>query len=272
MDEATRLQVLKDIEKYERLGEFDRHVDPVDMSIALPVDESFPYIPHGFTKVKYALERSLYVNPFKKKANRSILCTQVFGKENLDGINSAIITCNHVNKFDCLAVQYAAEGHRVYTIAAKFNNMKGFLGEMMRAGGMLPLSDNMEAMKNLNRAVTHYLAKGAYVACYPEQAMWWNYEKPRPFKDGAFSLAVINNVPIIPMFITFRHTGELDENGIEIKHFSIHVMKPIYPRNDLPRRQNVSYMRDENQRMCREKYEEVYGKPLEYATETDAEK
>lgn len=266
MDETTRLQVLADIEKYERLGEFDRHVDPVDMSITLPVDASFQYEPKGILKLRYVLERTFYVNPMKKKINRDILCTEVFGRENLKGIDAAIVTCNHVNKFDCLAVQYAAEGHRIYTIGAKFNNMRGFLGEMMRAGGMLPLSDNMTAMKNLNKAISEYLKKGNYVACYPEQAMWWNYEKPRPFKDGAFSLAVINNVPVIPMFITFRPSGKYDENGIEIKYFSVHIMKPIYPSPEVPRRENVNRMRDENHRMCCEKYEQIYGKKLEYTT------
>lgn len=266
MDESTRLQVLADIEKYERLGQFDKHVDPVDMSIALPVDENFQYIPRGILKLKYFFERTFYVKPFIKKANRDMLCTEVFGRENLDGIDSAIITCNHVNKFDCLAVQYAARGHRVYTIGAKFNNMKGFMGEMMRAGGLLPLSDNMTAMRNFNKAVSHYLKKGNYVVCYPEQAMWWNYEKPRPFKDGAFSLAAINNVPVIPMFITFRPSGKFDENGIEIKYFSIHVMKPIYPDPELPRRKNVDMMRDKNYQACREKYEEIYQRKLEFST------
>ena len=269
MDEATRLQVLADIEKYERLGEFDRHVDPVDESICLPVDENFPYIPQGFLKLKYALERTLYINSARKKINRDILRTQVYGRENLEGVDASIVTCNHVNKFDCLAVQYAAEGHRTYIIGAKFNNMRGFLGEMMRAGGLLPLSDSMGAMKNLNRAISTLLKKGNYVVCYPEQAMWWNYEKPRPFKDGAFSLAVMNDVPIIPMFITFRPSREYDQNGIEIKYMSVHVMKPIYPQTDLPRRQRVNALREQNYLMCCEKYREVYGKEVEYSTERE---
>lgn len=266
MDEATRLQVLRDIEKYERLGEFDRHVDPIDPDMALPVDEKFPYIPRGYTRIKYFFE-GFYVNYFRKKANRDMLHTEILGAEKLDGIHSAIVTCNHVNKFDCLAVQAAAKGHRTYIIGAKFNNMKGFLGEMMRAGGLLPLSDNFSAMKNLNRAVTHYLQKGCFVAVYPEQAMWWNYEKPRPFKDGAFTYAVSNGVPVVPMFITFRHSGKLDENGIEVKYLTVNVLEPIYPRAELTRHENVAYMREENYRRCCEKYEEFYGKKLEYTTE-----
>ncbi len=266
MDDSTRLQVLADIEKYEALGEFDRHIDPIDESLCLPVDENFPYIPRGFLRAKYAFERVLYINPFIKKANRDILGTRVEGRENLAGIQSAVVTCNHVNKFDCLALKQAVSPKKLYIIGAKFNNMSGFLGEMMRAGGLLPLSDNMSAMKNLNRAVSQRLSEGSLVACYPEQAMWWNYEKPRPFKDGAFSMAVINGVPILPAFITFRPTGELDSNGIEIKHMTVHIMPPIYPDTALPRRERVRAMREQNERMCREKYQEVYGKPLEYLT------
>ncbi len=267
MDDSTRLQVLADIQKYERLGEFDRHIDPIDESLCLPVDENFPYIPHGCLKIKYALERFFCVNPFIKKVNKRILCTEVHGRENLEGVDSAMLICNHVNKFDCLAVKHAAHGHNVYVIGAKFNNMKGFMGEMMRAGGLLPLSDSPAAMKSFNKAVTKRLADKNYVLCYPEQAMWWNYEKPRPYKDGAFSLAVINGVPIVPMFITFRHTGELDANGIEIKHMSVHIMPPIYPDTSLSRRACVKAMREQSYAACCAKYEEVYGKRLEYTTE-----
>ncbi len=266
MDESTRLQVLSDIEKYELSGEFDKHVDPIDENMSLPVDEDFPYIPKGALKAKYAVERFFYVNPFINKANKQILGTRVFGRENLEGVDAAIITCNHVNKFDCLAVKHAAKGHNVYVIGAKFNNMQGFMGEMMRAGGLLPLSDNMTAMKNFNKAVTQRLKQKNYVLCYPEQAMWWNYEKPRPFKDGAFSLAVMNNVPVIPMFITFRPTGAFDANGIEIKHMSVHIMPPIYPDSSLPRRQSVQAIKQKNYLMCCEKYEEIYEKKLEYTT------
>ncbi len=266
MDASTRLKVLADIEKYEALGEFDRHIDPIDESLCLPVDENFPYIPRGFLRARYAVERFIYVKPFIKRANRDILGTAVLGKENLRELHSAIVTCNHVNKFDCLALMHALSPKRLYVIGAKFNNMSGLMGEAMRAGGMLPLSDNMTAMKNLSRAVSLRLSEGSFVACYPEQAMWWNYEKPRPFKDGAFSMAVINNVPVLPVFITFRPTGELDSNGIEIKHMSVHIMPPIYPDISLPRRERVNALREQNARMCREKYEEIYGKPLKYTT------
>ena len=107
MDEETRAQVLSDIQKYELLGEFDRHVDPVDYSIVLPVTKDFPYVRRGLDKVKTAFRYRFVVKPFRRKIVRDVIKPEVYGIENAKGISSAVITCNHVNKFDCLALQHA---------------------------------------------------------------------------------------------------------------------------------------------------------------------
>ena len=262
--DSTRPEVLKEIEKYEKLGEFDHHTDPVDMSITLPVDKDFKYVRKGFfDKTKVFLQRIFIVYPFAKKQSKN-LGAIVVGKEKIKGIKSAVLTCNHVNKFDCLVVQNAMMPRKTYVIGAEFNNMKGFFGEMMRVGGMLPLSSDFSAQKNLLKAVEYYLKKDNYLLVYPEQAMWWYYEKPRPFKEGAFIFAAKHNVPIIPMFITFRESGIFDENGIEHKHFTLNIMDPIYPKKELSYRENVKYLMEENHKACVDKYTEVYGKAPEY--------
>lgn len=269
LTDDTRLSVLAEIEKNEAMGAFDSHTDPVDYSMTLPVDENFPYIRKGFRdKTRVFLQRIFIVYPFAKKQSKN-LGTRVVGKERMKGIRSAILTCNHINKFDCLAIQHAMMPRRTYVVGAEFNNVKGFFGEMMRVGGMLPLSNKLSAQKNFMKAVSHYLKKKCFVLIYPEQAMWWMYEKPRPMKDGAFVLAMKNSVPIVPMFITFRHTGVFDANGIEQKDITLNIMDPIYPREDLSYRENIEYLRRENERVCREKYIEVYGKEPTYSCEGD---
>ena len=90
------------------------------------------------------------------------------------------------------------------------------------------------------------------------------YEKPRPFRDGAYFHAVKNNVPIIPMFTTFRHTGEFDAEGIEIKYLTVHIMPPIYPKENVSDKENIAFMRELNYEMCKNKYEEIYKRKLEY--------
>ena len=235
MDADTRAQVLSDIEKYELSGEFDRHVDPVDYSIVLPVTKDFPYVRKGFDKIVTALRYNFVVKPFRRKAMRDEIKPEVYGIENAKGIKSAVITCNHVNKFDCLALQHAfrKQKRKIYTVAAPFNNMKGAFGEGMRAGGMLPLSDDPAVMRYFTRAVDWYLQHDNFVVIYPEQAMWWNYRKPRPMQDGAFSLAVRNKVPVVPIFITMEDSDVLDGDGFFVQEYTIHILPAIYPDESL---------------------------------------
>ena len=96
------------------------------------------------------------------------------------------------------------KGHKVYITGAEFNKQKGMLGILMREGGLLQFSSNKKAMRNLDNAITYYLEKNNYILFYPEQAMWWLYEKPRPMNKGAFHYAIKNNVTVIPVFITFE--------------------------------------------------------------------
>ena len=83
-------------------------------------------------------------------------------------------------------------------------------------------------------------------------------------KDGAFDLAVKNGVPIVPLFITFRPSGLVDDNGIEQKYLTLHIMPPLFAKKELGFRENVHFLREENERLCREKYREVYGKDPVY--------
>lgn len=268
--DPTRPAVLAKIAELEREGRFDEHTDPVDMSIAMPVTPDFPYVPKTLRqKCVTFLRRRFVVYPFTRKTCKKDFDLEIKGRENLCGIGAAVITCNHTTKFDCLAVQYALRPNRPYVVAASFNNMKGRFGDLMRAGGMLPLGTDLATNKAFLGAVRHYLANGKRILFYPEQAMWWNYEKPRPMKDGAFDIAVRNGVPVVPLFVTFRHSGLFDDNGIEHKYLTLHIMPPIYPDKASGFRSEIARMKAENERLCREKYKEVYGAYPQFTTGED---
>lgn len=266
---STRLEVLKKIDECERRREFDRHVDPVNYDIVLPTDENYPYIDKDrpfWLRLRYFLENIFIIRPFCFYQNKFVLKTKVIGKENLKSVDTAILTCNHVNMWDCLTVirTMRQTHHKLYITAAYFNNFKGFLGEMMRASNLMPLSQNQKGMKKFINSIDSLLKGKNYIMFYPEQAMWWNYEKPRPYKDGAFHFAVQNNVPIIPMFITFNKLNKLDKEGIPKKQFNLNIMEPIYPKPELSKKENIEYLKNQNFEMCRNKYEEFYKRKLEY--------
>lgn len=270
----TRQEVLDKIAECEHAGAFDTHVDPIPDELVIPVTEDYHY-PGRRTlleRIKYRLQKIFIVWPFTYYINKVPFKTRVVGRENLKGLTSAIVTCNHIFKFDCLVLKYGNRGHQTYTVAAPFNNMKGFLGEMMRAGDMLPLANSLHGISHFNRAVERALTeKRQFVVYYPEGSMWWHYKKPRPYKGGAFYTAVKYNVPVVPQFITFEDNDKkIGEGGFPEKHYTLHILPPIYPDITLSRKEDAERMRRLAFEGCRKVYEDTYGIPLSYESDNDS--
>lgn len=263
----TRKEVLSAIEECEKNGTFDVHVDPIPTEIVIPVKEDYHYYPQRTLgeKIKYFFEKIFVVKPFIFYENKFVLKTKVVGKRNLKNLSAAVLTCNHVAKFDCLAMKYAARPKRTYVVAAPFNNMKGFLGEMMRAGDMIPMNTTVHGTAAFNRTVEDILTvKKKFLLIYPEEAMWWHYEKPRPYKDGAFYIATKYDVPVVPNFITYRNSGKKDDEGIPVYYFTVHISEPLYPKKELTKTENIEYLKNAAFDACRKIYESTYGKKLSY--------
>ena len=263
----TTPEVIKNIEEFEKKGLFSEHVDPINPDMILPVGDNFPYLKKPLRlRIKYFFIYNFIVKIFEPRELKR-MGYKVVGRENLKGIKRAIVTSNHINKLDCTLNRHALKGHKLYITAADFNNMKGLLGDIMRASRMMPLGNTMAGMKNFDNAVNTLLKKNNYVLFYPERSEWWCYKKPRPMMNGAFHFAVKNNVPIIPNFITFKENGKKDINGIDLYDMTVNILKPIYPKEGLTPKENIKYMMEENAKAWKECYEKTYGIKLEYTTE-----
>lgn len=114
------------------------------------------------------------------------------------------------------------------------------------------------------KAFAELLKRGETILIYPEQAMWWNYKKPRPMQDGAFSLAVRNKVPIVPIFITMEDSTALDGDGFPVQEYTLHILPAIYPKEDLNRIEAKIDMKNRNYEAWVSVYEDFYQKPLVY--------
>ena len=97
--------------------------------------------------------------------------------------------------------------------------------------------------------------------------MWWNYRKPKPMQDGAFTLAAKNNVPVVPIFITMEDSDVIDGDGFPVQEYTLHILPAIYPDNSLPRSETTKKMKKENYEAWVKTYEQFYGKPLVYHEE-----
>lgn len=257
-------ELLERIRDAERRGDFHFVAEPIDENSYDPVDENYNHLCSGFLECLFHLFVRFIALIAGVFINGLAFGMKVRGRKNLRRVKSAVVTCNHVNNFDNLMVRNALFGHRLYIVVGEFNNKKGFFGRCLKAGGTLPLSANLRAMINLRKATEQLLKKRNYVLFYPEEAEWWMYEKPRPFRNGAFHFAATANVPVIPIFLTFSDPKGLRAKIVKSKVVTVHIMPPIYPKEHNSVKENVDYMRDANYGLCVKKYEEVYVKPMVY--------
>ncbi len=264
-----RAAVLEKIREYEAKGGecffCDVEDDPPSRTLT-PQDvdylhESVRYKVNGF--FSRGVE-SLYKGYCKRKFRITVT-----GEENLAKITGgAVFTSNHFAVTENLAVKIAAEkapgSHRMYKLVREGNYfMSGMIGWLLKYCDTLPLSSSMATMRMLDRAISQILRRGDFVLIYPEQAMWWNYTKPRPYRIGAYYYAAKNSVPVVPCFVTLHPKREGEEMLPDNIAYSMHILPPIYPDADLKVRDAADRMLEENARLCREVYACVYGETVD---------
>ena len=260
-----RLAILEKIQELEKQGGDSFYVDVEDdpSGHELRPDE-VDYLRVKFSsKCKTLVSRAMaaVLQPLVRKS----LQMRVVGEENLAGITGgAIITSNHFSIYENIAVKEVADRvagkHRFYRVIKGLNYFQpGWIGFLMKNCDTLPLSKNLKTLRLFEAALEKLLADDALVLVYPEQAMWWNYRKPRPPKAGAYHYAAKFGVPIIPVFVTMEDTDVLDEYGFPKQKYTVHVMPPMYPDPEKTLRENERAMQAKNYVLCREKYREVYG-------------
>ena len=277
LKDQGRVAVVKKIEEYERAGRFAEDVEDDPPTIPLDPDDIDYLRRSPIAKARTAAAFSAarrFVN--RLTDDKKLIIKEIRGIENLTGLETgAVLTCNHFNAFDSFAMQIAVDSaklknRKLYRVIREGNytSFPGFYGFLMRNCNTLPLSSNHKTLKKFMEATDTLLGRGHLVLVYPEQSMWWNYRKPKPLKNGAFTFAVKNGVPVIPCFITMRDTDLIGDDGFFVQEYTIHIGKPLEPDRDLPYSKKVQALADENYRIWKEIYEREYGMPLRYTTET----
>lgn len=271
-----RLAIIEKIKQFEREERWAQDVEDDPPTIPLK-PEMVDYLNEKISSrfwMKFAniLARNFINSLLRKKI---MILKEVKGLENYVEMKrkGAIITCNHFNAMDNFAVYKAIEKHVYHRELVKvcregnYTNFPGFYGFLFKHCNTLPLSSVASTMKKFMHAVKTYLAQGRQILIYPEQAMWWNYRKPRPLTSGAFKMAAENNVPVIPFFITMQDSDIVDSDGFFVQEYTVNILKPIFPKEELSVRQNAEFMKNENYSVWKKVYEEFYGIPLVYSEE-----
>ncbi len=266
-----RKEIYEKIKVLEAEGKFDQDVenDPPFTPLQVgSVDYKQKKLKSKVNARVYDFYSFRYFNRQIKKGN--IVIDGYEGTEYLKNLKSgAIVTANHFNPFDSIPIHKAVKKYhykkRLFKIIKEGNyTFPGLYGRFMRYCNTLPLANDFDVLKEMYRGVEYWLKKGHCILIYPEQSMWWNYRKPKPTKTGAFWFAAKNNVPVLPTFITMRQTEKLNADGDYIQAYTLHILKPIYPKSDLKFKENVAYLQSEHDKAWKELYEKVYNTKLVY--------
>ncbi len=274
---AERQRVVDTIHSYELAGTFDK-----DVESDLP---SVPLLPHqiDYTKSKLSskiktkfangVARCYYERLIRKK---QLIIDNVVGVDNFAKIQGGVVlTCNHFSVCDNYAIyrplRHHIKGGALFKVIKEGNYTAytGIFGFFFRHCNTLPLASRMDTMKLFMRSCQTLLDGGSTILVYPEQAMWYNYKKPRPLKAGAYRIAVKANVPVVPAFITMQDSDIIDADGGFVQKYTLHYLPAIYPRADLSEKDNCTYLMNANYQAWREVYESTYGVPLTYGEETE---
>lgn len=267
-----RLRILEKIKEYERAGKFDIDVenDPPEYEL-LPKDVDYLHKKLS-TKLKTWVANKAATNFYEKLIKTGqLIIKEIKGIENFLAVKGgAIITSNHFSALENYAVWRSIKPHmgkrRLYRVIKEGNytNPPAPFGFIMKNCDTLPLSRNRETMKLFLSAINTLLKRGEKVLIYPEQAMWWNYRKPRPLKNGAFKFAISSNVPVIPCFITMSDSTTIGGDGFPIQEYTVNFLPAIYPDPNLSKNENAEMMKNKNYEVWKQTYEEFYGVPLSY--------
>ena len=270
-----RKEVLKKIGEYERKGWFDKDVENDPPAPELR-PEDVDYLGKKLSsKIKTAIANKMGRKFFEKMIkDGAVVIDGMEGEENLAVLKKtgAVISCNHFGIPDNYilyhCIQKSLKKKRLYKVIREGNytGFPGLFGFLFRNCNTLPLSSNRRTMMNFMSAADTLLKRGEAVLIYPEQGMWWNYRKPRPFKIGAFKIAVRAGVPVLPAFVTMKDDEtKLDEHNYPLQHYTLHIMPPVYADASLNEKQAAEKMRQDTFALYKAKYEEVYGVPLAYS-------
>lgn len=269
---AHKLDLLKRIAELEKkqLWHLDVEDDPETYPLA---PDDIDYLNERFSsKIKNKIANIFGARFFDNMiAKRQLIIKEVRGIENFTKVSGGkIVTCNHFSIGDNYAVWVALreymEGKMLYKVIREGNytNPPKPFGLFMRHCNTLPLSSQRATMVKFMQAFSTLLHQGETILIYPEQGMWWNYRKPRPMQDGAFSLAVRNNAPIVPIFITMEDSDILDSDGFFVQEYTLHILPAIYPDDNLSYVEAKKDMKNKNYEAWVKTYEEFYKKPLQY--------
>lgn len=221
----------------ERPDKFDEHMRPIKHDTRkIKFDENYSFRPRNiFFRIWAGFFKCIGICvlfPFFKLKYGA----KIYGKENYKKIKKGgfIATLNHSHICDDLcAGTNVFPCRKVYFATLDRSIRRPVVGFFLRTLGGIPIpAHSISGMRKYNEDISYLLKKKKPVLYNPEGSMWPYYRELRPFKRGAFQLAVKNEVPILPIAVTFKRKKK--RNG-KFKYKTFYTLcEPVFADMTLP--------------------------------------
>ncbi len=133
---------------------------------------------------------------------RLVFGLRIFGAENLPKEGGALICANHISNFDPPAIS-AAISRKVRFLAKKELFKNRLFGKIILALGATPLDRGGMDTSAVRKSIA-ILKNNELLLLFPQGTRREDLKKEQ-FKDGAATLAVMANVPIVPVCIVGKY-------------------------------------------------------------------
>lgn len=191
---------------------------------------------------------------------RAAGCTlEVRGQELVDQSRSHVVVANHLSILDIM-VCFSAVPVPIRFLAKKELFSIPILAPAMRAIGIVEVDRSARSAihEQVNRQARELVASGRSLIVYPEGTRSQDGEL-RPFKKGAFSMAIAGGIPILPVTIAGTHLawppGQIHVVG---GRRIVAVIDPAIETGDL-KREDVTRLTEQAHEIIAKRYQELGG-------------
>lgn len=216
-------------EDIELIQNEDEDIIQMYEPLEFKIDKNYKYIKDG--KVFLFFSNLLYYGvafPILTILNKILYNLKIEGKENIKNLQTgAISVSNHVLFLDSTMVGLSFGLNKVYYTTREGSFKIPFVRKLINLLRAVPIPSKLENKVYFIRELDEAIQKGKIIHFYPEKSLWPYYEKIRKFKNGAFSFAIRNNIPVIPIVITFRNPKGIRKIFKRKKDVTVKILRPI---------------------------------------------
>ncbi len=191
----------------------DKHAsDPNAHKLHMPtpftykVDENFAFINKNiFFRLGSTVLFYLIAIPLLDIVARLWFGLRIKGHKKLRYVKGGAVTVtNHIHLLDSPMVACGLFPKKAHMVTLRTNFEIPIIRWLVRMLGGVPIPETPKALNSFMESMRRELKDGRIVHFYPEASLWPWHDELRPFKNGAFNLAIRSDVPVVPMVFKFR--------------------------------------------------------------------